>query len=119
MLNIPYLFSAIKFFDFFDMITFYRVGYKLRRKIVRFMEKLKTKKNLLRFADLRHDFTFGAQYCTGGTCLVPPDLYEFGPTKTCEIGPTGLLKNVLFSKTSEFGPTDFFLDPNLLPLSIY
>ena len=55
----------------------------------------------------------------GGTCLVPPDLYEFGPTKTCEIGPTGLLKNVLFSKTSEFGPTDFFLDPNLLPLSIY
>ena len=52
-------------------------------------------------------------------CLVPPDLYEFGPTKTCEIGPTGLLKNVLFSKTSEFGPTDFFLDPNLLPLSIY
>ena len=55
----------------------------------------------------------------GGTCLVPPDLYEFGPTKTCEIGPTGFLKNVLFSKTSEFGPTDFFLDPNLLPLSIY
>ena len=55
----------------------------------------------------------------GGTCLVPPDLYEFGPTKTCEIGPTGWLKNVLFSKTSEFGPTDFFLDPNLLPLSIY
>ena len=55
----------------------------------------------------------------GGTCLVPPDLYEFGPTKTCEIGPTGLLKNVLFSKTSEFGPTDFFLDPNLVPLSIY
>ena len=26
---------------------------------------------------------------------------------------------MLFSKTSEFGPTDFFLDPNLLPLSIY
>ena len=51
--------------------------------------------------------------------MVPPDLYEFGPTKTCEIGPTVLLKNVLFSKTSEFGPTDFFLDPNLLPLSIY
>ena len=58
-------------------------------------------------------------FLTGGTCLVPPDLYEFGPTKTCEIAPTGLLKNVLFSKTSEFGPTDFFLDPNLLPLSIY
>ena len=62
---------------------------------------------------------FKCSICNGGTCLVPPDLYEFGPTKTCEIGPTGLLKNVLFSKTSEFGPTDFFLDPNLLPLSIY
>jgi hypothetical protein len=45
----------------------------------------------------------------GGTFLVPPDLHVFAPTKTCVFAPTGLLKKMLFSKRSEFGPTHLFM----------